>query len=71
MSGLLRNAGRLTVTVLPVSQLVRLGLPALVLLAGLIAFLAVAVLAWTSWVLNDDERAKRMTRLLNAIRGQP
>lgn len=68
MTGVPRNAGRLTVTVVPMSQLLRLGLPALVILVGLIAFLAVAVLAWATWVLNDDERAKRITQLLNAIR---
>jgi hypothetical protein len=71
MTGVPTNAGKLTVTVAPVSQLARLGLPAFVALVGLIAFLVVAVLAWTSWVLSDDERAKRMTQLLNAIRGRP
>jgi hypothetical protein len=71
MTGVPRNAGKLTVTVVPVSQLARLGLPAFVALVGLVAFLVVAVLAWTSWVLNNDERAKRMAQLLNAIRGQP
>jgi hypothetical protein len=68
MTGVPRNAGSLTVTVVPMSQLLRLGLPALVILVGLIAFLAVAVLVWATWVLNDDERAKRITQLLNAIR---
>lgn len=70
MTGVPRNAGKLTATVVPVSQLARLGLPAFFALVGLVAFLVVAVLAWTSWVLNNDERAKRMAQLLNAIRGQ-
>lgn len=42
-------------TVVAMSQPLRLGLPVFVILAGLIAFLVVAVLAWASWVLNDDE----------------
>lgn len=47
MLALLRTVGKLAVTVVPVSQVARLGLPAFVLLVGLLAFLAAAALAWT------------------------
>lgn len=68
MIAVLRNAGGMAVTVLSMTQLAGLGLPAVLTLAGLTAFLAVAALAWASWILNDADRAQRMTRLLTAIR---
>jgi HAMP domain-containing protein len=61
----LRQAGRWVATMVPVSQLARLGLPALIMLC----FLALVVLAIWCWIIDNDDRSNRLTRLILAARG--
>jgi hypothetical protein len=62
-----RNAKKMAAAVVPVAQLAQLGFPAIVGLGCLVAFLAVAVLKWLSWVLSDEDRSRRLTQLLSAV----
>jgi hypothetical protein len=61
----LRQVGKVVVGMVPVVQLARLGLPALVALFAL----AVLVLAVICWILSSGERCERVYRMLLAARG--
>jgi hypothetical protein len=61
----LRQAGKVVTTVVPVSQLARLGLPALIVLG----FLTLVVLAIWCWIIGNADRSDRLTRLILAARG--
>ncbi len=67
MMAVLRQAGKLAAEAVPVAQLARSGLPALIALA----VLAVLVLAAVCWVIGSDERCDRVARVLGAWRGAP
>jgi hypothetical protein len=71
MVTVLRSAGKMGAAIVPVSQLARLGFPAFAALVCLIAFLTVAVLKWASWVLNDEDRSRRLDQLLSTLLGRP
>jgi hypothetical protein len=60
----LRLAGKLAAGAVPVVEMARLGLPALV---GLLTF-AVLVLGTVCWVLGSDARCERLARVLQAWR---
>jgi hypothetical protein len=70
MRTVLRIVGKIGAAIVPLSQLALLGLPAIVALECLVAFLAVAVLNWLGWVLKDDDRSRRLTQLLSAVPGR-
>ncbi len=61
----LRGVGKAAGGAVPVAQLARLGLPALV--TG--GVLAVLVLGAVCWILTSDARAGRLARVLGAWRG--
>jgi hypothetical protein len=63
----LRYAGKAVAVIVPVSQLARLGLPALIVLG----FLAILILAISCWIIASDDRSSRMARLMLAARGRP
>ena len=63
----LRQAGKLAAEAVPVAQVARLGLPALIA----VAVLAVLVLAAMCWVIGSDERCDRVARVLGVWRGAP
>ncbi|MGP0022966.1 MAG: hypothetical protein ACLPKE_06315 [Streptosporangiaceae bacterium] len=67
MMVVLRQAGKLAAEAVPVAQLARLGLPALIA----VAVLAVLVLAAICWIIDSDERCSRVARVLGAWRGAP
>lgn len=71
MVAVLRSAGKMGAVIVPVSQLARLGFPAFAALVCLVAFLTAAVLKWASWVLNDEDRSRRLAQLLSTLLGQP
>jgi hypothetical protein len=54
------------VTVVPASLLARFGLPAFIAVMASAAVLAVAVLGFAGWVINDDQRSKRLAKLVKA-----
>lgn len=62
----LRTAGKAMATLLPASQLARLGLPALWSADAL----AVLVLIGAAWVVIDNSRAKNLALILSARRGR-
>jgi len=66
----LNKAGTIAVTVVPVSLLARLGLPAFVAVVVLVAVLAVAAAGMACWVINDDQRSERVVKLLTAARAR-
>ena len=61
----LRLAGKVAAEAVPVAQLARLGVPALIAMSAL----AVLVLTAVCWVIGSDPRCERVTRLLLAWRG--
>lgn len=63
----LRHAGKAIAIMVPVSQLARLGLPALIVLGSL----AILILAISCWIIASDDRSTRMARLMLAARGRP
>jgi hypothetical protein len=63
----LRHAGKAVAVMVPVSQLARLGLPALIVLGSL----AILMLAISCWIIASDDRSSRMARLMLAARGRP
>jgi hypothetical protein len=65
LRAVLKRAGRLTAAAVPLAQLARLGLPALISLG----FLAVLALATVCWVIASDDRSRRVTQLIIAARG--
>jgi choline-glycine betaine transporter len=69
----LKKVGAVAVTVVPVSLLAGLGLPAFVATVVLAAVLVVAVLVvavtgLACWIISDDQRSERVVRLLIAVR---
>jgi hypothetical protein len=62
----LKLAGKVAAGAVPLAQLARLGLPALV---GLLAF-AVLVLVAVCWILSSDARSDRVTQVLQAYRSR-
>jgi hypothetical protein len=62
---MLKHTGKAVAATVPATQLVRLGLPAL---AAVFA-LAVLVLALACWVINSDDRTKRVTQIILARAG--
>lgn len=67
MTTALRHAGKVAALMVPVSQLARLGLPALIMLGSLVAL----VLAISCWIIASNDRSNRMARLMLAARGRP
>ena len=67
MTTALRHAGKVVALMVPVSQLARLGLPALIMLGSLVAL----VLAISCWIIASNDRSNRMARLMLAARGRP
>ena len=63
----LRHAGKAVAVMVPVSQLARLGLPALIVLGSLV----ILVLAISCWIIASDDRSSRMVWLMLAARGRP
>jgi hypothetical protein len=63
----LRHAGKAVAVMVPVSQLARLGLPALIVLGSLV----ILVLAVSCWIIASDDRSSRMAWLMLAARGRP
>jgi len=65
VKGTLRHARRAAAVVLPAGLLAQLGMPALAALV----FLAVLALAAGCWVISNDGRSDRVTRMILARRG--
>jgi hypothetical protein len=63
----LRHTGKAVAAMVALSQLVRLGLPALIVLGSL----AILVLAISCWIIASDDRSSRMAWLMLAARGRP
>jgi hypothetical protein len=66
----LRTAGRVATTVLPLSQMARLGWPGLFVVVALVVALAALAVGVVCWVIGSDARAARAARLLLAFRGR-
>jgi hypothetical protein len=62
---MLRRTGKVAAGALSVALAARLGWPAL----GALAFLVVLATGVACWVISDDDRSKRVTRILTAWRG--
>jgi len=64
----LKRAGVVAAAIVPVSQLARLGYPAILTVVAAAALLAVLVIGVACWVLASDARSRRAERLLGAAR---
>lgn len=62
---MLRHTGKVAAGALSAALVARLGWPAL----GAFAFLLVLAARLACWVISDDDRSKRVTRILAAWRG--
>ncbi len=62
MKAVVRRVGRVAAGIVPAAALARLALPIL----GAVVFLAILVAAVACWVINNDARADRATRILSA-----
>lgn len=65
MKNVLKQAGRAVAGLLPAALLAQLGMPALAALV----FLAVLVLGVICWIVNNDDRCERVSRIMLARRG--
>lgn len=67
MTVMLSRAGKIMAKTVPVALIAGIGLPAL----GALLFLAVLATGMACWVLGNDARAERVSRVLLAWRGNP
>ena len=67
MMALIRRAGKMAAGAVPAALVGRLGLPAL----GVLVFVAVLAAGVGCWVVRNDARTDRVSRVLLAWRGNP
>jgi hypothetical protein len=65
VTNMLKQAGRVTAGLLPAALLAKLGMPA----RAALIFLAVLVLGVICWIVSNDDRCERVSRIMLAKRG--